>query len=190
MNDSHDYFDVEQRGTLGILRLRPSREVALSNIHYTHALLHAIERFSAESMSVLLVCVPPGNFDSERMTQFWDTARGSLPDEPVRGARHPHPPGVPTELVRLENGVVQVLRLLRRVDLFKIVAFEGEVDFDLLGLLLAFDARLCDQTTVIENRTLERGVTPGFGVLWYLAQYVGQATTLHLVLNRRSLSAD
>ena len=134
--------------------------------------------------------MPAGNFDADRMTRFWDTARGSPPDEPVLGARHPHPPGLPAQLIRLENGVVQLLRLLRRIDLFKIVAIEGEIDFDLLGLLLAFDARVCDRTTVFENRTLERGVTPGFGVLWYLAQYVGQATTSDLVLNHRSLSAE
>ena len=190
MSDSHDYFETESRGGVGILRWKPTHGVALSDIHYAHAVLEAIERFESESRSVLVVSVPRGNFSPERMERFWDTARESPPDEPVRGARHPHPVGLPKEVINLENGVIQLLRLLRRINLFKVIAVEGDVDFDLLGLLLAFEVRVCGRTTTFDNRILDRGIAPGFGVLWYLAQHVGQARMLDLVLNRRSLSAE
>jgi len=83
-----------------------------------------------------------------------------------------------------------LLRLLRKVALLKIIAVEGNVDFDLLGLMLAFDVRFCNRNSAFENRIPQRGVTPGFGIPWYLARQVGQATMLDLVLHRRSLPAD
>jgi hypothetical protein len=73
LSDSHDYFKT------------PTHGVALSDIHYGHAVLEAIERFESESRSVLVVSVPLGNSSPERMERFWDTARESPPDEPVRG---------------------------------------------------------------------------------------------------------
>lgn len=189
MSESHHYFELESRGALGILRLTPGHDVALSNLSYTQALLQAIERFESADMSVLLVCVPHGNFEAERMDRFWAAARHAPPDDPARSARYTDGFGLPKEVIHVENGVVQVLHILRRTDLLKVIAVEGNVDFDLLGLLLAFDVRFCGKTTTFHNRILDRGVTPGFGVLWYLAQHLGQARMLDLVLCRRSLTA-
>lgn len=124
------------------------------------------------------------------MESFWEVARRTPPDEGMQRARLAHSTNLPLPVLRLETGVVQLLRLLQKVNLFKIIAVEGDVDFDLLGLLLAFDVRYCSRMTAFENRILDRGVTPGFGVLWYLAQHVGQAITLDLVLHRRSLDTE
>lgn len=52
MVGSNEYFDVEDHGPLGILRIKPYRGVALSQIDYAHAVLNAIEGFESESKSV------------------------------------------------------------------------------------------------------------------------------------------
>jgi enoyl-CoA hydratase/carnithine racemase len=93
-------------------------------------------------------------------------------------------------VLRWESGVVQLLKLLQNANLFKIIAVEGNVDFDLLGFLLAFDVRFCSRTTVFENRILDRALPPGFGVLWYLTRHLGPRGTIDLVLNQRSVDAE
>lgn len=42
-----------------------------------------------------------------------------------------------------------------------IAAVQGELDFDLLGILLACPFRVCAEDTVFVNRVLEVGVSPG-----------------------------
>lgn len=190
MSSDSDFFVAEDRGSLGILRLKPYQGVALAELSYSQPLLQAIETFESEGKTLLLVCVPPGNFAPERTEPFWDSVRHAPLDARQQRARFVHSPSVPLPVARLENAVGQLLQLLQRVELFKIIAVEGNIDFDLLGLVLAFDVRFCSRTTVFENRILDRGVTPGFGVLWYLARHVGQPTTVDLVLNHRSLSAE
>ena len=90
----------------------------------------------------------------------------------------------------METAVAQLLELLRKTTLLKILAVEGIIDFDLLGLVPPFDVRFCGRATVFENRILDRGAMPGFGVLWYRTRHVGQPMALDLVLDHRSLSAE
>jgi hypothetical protein len=176
-------------GTLGILRLKPYQGVALAELSFSQPLLEAIEAFASAGKTLLLVCVP-GNLAPERLEPFWDSARQTPIDAQQERARFVHSTDVPLPVARLESAVGQLLQLLQRVNLFKILAVEGTVDFDLLGLVLVFDVRFCGRTTVFENRILDRGATPGFGVLWYLTRHVGQPTAVDLVLNHPSLNAE
>ncbi len=190
MPSSNEYFDAESDGQLGVLRIKPYRGVALSEISYAHAVLDAIQAFESESKTVLLICVPRGNLAPDRMEAFWEAARRGAPAEQNLSAPFCRSTTLPLPVLRLETGVVQLLKLLQRVKLFKIIAVEGNVDFDMFGFLLAFDVRFCSRTTVFENRMLDRAMPPGFGVLWYLARHLGQPATLDLVLNQRSIDAE
>jgi enoyl-CoA hydratase/carnithine racemase len=188
MVTSNEFFTAESYGPLGVLMIKPYRGVALSEISYSHAVLDAIEAFEKESKSVLLVCVPAGNFSPERMDTFWQSAEKS--GERETSAQFCRSTSVPLAVHRFETGVVQVLQLLQRVSLFKIIAVDGDVDFDLLGLILACDARFCARSTVFENRILKRGVTPGFGLLWFLARRLGEQAAMDLILNHELLDAE
>ncbi len=157
---------------------------------YSHAVLNAIKAFESELRSVLLVCVPSGNLAPERLDTFWETARHSKPDDRSNSAAFSHPSDLPLSVERQENGVILLLRMLHSVKLFKIIAVEGTIDFDMLGLLLAFDIRFCTRDAVFENRILDRGVAPGIGVLWCLARHLGQTDMVELVLNQRSINAE
>ncbi len=190
MPGSNDYFVAESQGRLGVLHLKPWQGVALAEMSYAHAVMDAIGAFESESKSVLLVNVPRGNFAPDRMESFWEVARQTPQDESLGSARFSRPTNVPLQVIRQENGVVQLLKLLQKTNLFKIIAVDGDVDFDLLGLLLAFDVRFCCRTTRFENRLLDRGATPGFGVLWFLVRHLGQPATIDLVLNQPSIDSQ
>lgn len=188
MANNDNYFLTDSYGSLGVLRLNPHEGAALSEISYSHAVLNAIQAFEAESKSVLLIIVPAGSFAPDRLETFWENARHGKPDERV--ARHSHPTNLPIEVERQENGVILLLELLQKTPLFKIIAVEGAVDFDMLGLLLAFNVRFCGRTTRFENRIIDRAVTPGYGVLWYLSRHLDEQVTLDLILNQRSVNSE
>jgi 2-(1,2-epoxy-1,2-dihydrophenyl)acetyl-CoA isomerase len=70
-----------------------------------------------------------------------------------------------------------------------ISACEGEVDFDLMGLLLACKFRICSADTTFINRTLRRNVAPGSGTPWFLARLLGYAKAKRLYLDEVTLTA-
>ena len=97
---------------------------------------------------------------------------------------------LPLAVLRQETAVGQLLAAIQSSNLFKVIAVEGDIDFDLLGLMLSFDVRFCSEQTVFENHIVERGVVPGFGIVWYLTRYLGIAAAVDLMLNCRRLTAD
>lgn len=116
MTDRTTFLDVEHRGALGILSMKPTASVALADMDYAHAVLEALAAVQAQGSHVRLVVVPAGNFGTERMARFWAEALGAPLDQPAVHGRLPHPVGFPAQVIRAENGVVQLLRLLRKVD--------------------------------------------------------------------------
>jgi enoyl-CoA hydratase/carnithine racemase len=71
-----------------------------------------------------------------------------------------------------------------------VAAFDGEVDFDLLGLLLACDYRICSERARLVNRVVERGISPGNALLWYLSRSLGDSQAMGLLVGGRSLDAS
>jgi hypothetical protein len=187
MSTEESYVDVEENGPLGILSLKPYRGVALANLSYSHRILDAIQKFESDKKTVLLMCIPAGNLAPERVETFWDTARHTPPAQPSRFAPVTN---LPPSVIRQETAVGQLLATLHGTSLFKVITVEGDVDFDALGLMLAFDIRYCSRDTVFENRIIDRGTVPGSGLVWYLARHLGQARTVDLILNRRQLGAE
>jgi hypothetical protein len=190
MPTSNEFFDVECHGSLGVLLIKPYQGAALSQISYSHAVLDAIKAFETESRTVLLIRIPNGNFAPERMDSLWAATEIGDDNQHHQGAQFCRPTSLPLPVLRWESGVVQLLKLLQSVNLFKIIAVDGNVDFNLLGFLLAFDVRFCSRATVFENRMLDRALPPGFGVMWYLTRLMGQQATIDLVLNQRSIDAE
>jgi hypothetical protein len=183
-------FDTEERGLLGILSLKPYQGVALADLSFSHGVVNAIKKFESDGKTVLLVCVPTDGFTPERMEPFWETASHTPPDQRSLTARYAPATNLPLSVIRLETSVGRLLTVLQSTSLFKVIAVEGDVDFDLLGLMLAFDIRFCSRQTAFENRIVDRGAVPGFGVVWYLARHLGQPATVDLILNRRNISAE
>src|SRR5882757_6928003 len=101
---NNEYLVAEDHGPLGVLLIKPYQGVALSEISYAHAVLDAIQAFEAASKSVLLVCIPRGNFAPQRMESFWDAARHCAPEEQRQSAQFCRPTTVPLSVLRLETG--------------------------------------------------------------------------------------
>jgi hypothetical protein len=183
-------FDVEQHGKIGVISLRPFQGAVLADGSFSQAIIEAAKKLESDGGSVLLVCVPAGNLAAERMEEFWKSARETPPDHRSFAGRYAPVTNLPPAVLRQETAVTQVLEVLQSTSLFKIIAVEGNVDFDLLGLLLAFDIRFCSRETAFQNRILDRGTVPGFGVLWFLTRQLGLPTTTDLVLHHQTLSAE
>jgi hypothetical protein len=190
MPANESLFDVEQHGKIGVISLRPYQGAVLADGSFSQQIIEATKKLESDGKSVLLVCVPAGNLAAERMEEFWKTARETPPDQRSLAGRYAPVTNLPLSVLRQETAVQQVLETLQSTSLFKIISVEGNIDFDLLGLLLGFEIRFCSRETVFQNHILDRGTGPGFGVVWFLARQLGLPTTTDLVLHHRNLSAE
>lgn len=78
---------------------------------------------------------------------------------------------------------------VRRPGIFVIVAFQGEIDMEFFGLLLACNYRIAEDDTVFINRFLELGIPPGAALPWLLPRNVGCARTVATLLEGERLTA-
>ena len=152
-------------------------------------LLDAGKTVEASDRQVLLCSIPRDGFSSSRVNAFWERAQADKPQVDMTRL-YPSSDPKPQSLIRMNRVAEQLVMVFHRLELLKVANFSGEVDFELLGLLLAFDYRLCDEDTVFVNRVLERDTAPGFCLQWFLTHNLGRARTLDLVLRRETLTAQ
>jgi enoyl-CoA hydratase/carnithine racemase len=121
----------------------------------------------------------------ERVDDFWRRAKKEPIDHAPFGGH-----ARPRMLAAADTAMQRSLAFLKSISAFTVAACEGEVDFDLLGLLLACRYRICAADTTFANRTLSRKLAPGSGTPWFLTRLLGYAKARRIYLDGASLSAD
>lgn len=181
-----DGFCVEDRGDLTVLQIPHKQEVFGLDQTLVHWLQAELERVRQKHTKVLLVNVPADNLSPASVDAF--RAKAST-EKPLRSFSIVDD-GRPVSLRRADYAITQLLHTIHTLDTFVVVSFDGEIDFDLFGLLLGCDYRICSDETLFVNRVLDVGVAPGTGVLWFLSRYLGYAQAHHLMVEGKSLSAQ
>jgi enoyl-CoA hydratase/carnithine racemase len=129
--------------------------------------------------------MPKDYLASKHVDAFWRRASDASIDHAPIGGR-----ALPQLVAAADASMQRSLKFLRSLVALTIGACEGEVDFDLLGLLLACKYRICTTGTMFVNRTLRRSVGPGSATPWFLARFLGIGRAREVYLTRDSLTAQ
>jgi hypothetical protein len=182
-------IDIRDSGGLVHLDFCDLRETFLTSEERLRLLLDSVKSAVCQGRQALLWSNPPDRFAPSLLDEFWKSAEKEdwYPETPR--TLYARPLTKAPSVTRLEYVVESLLQVFDQLRILKIVSFSGEVDFDILGLLLAFDVRICDENTVFVNRVLDHGTPPGGCLLWYLTHCLGRAKAMELVLEHRTISA-
>ena len=185
MSTVHDLFTVERQEDLWTVRFQPLDFMMFQRLEATEAMFALMAEAESKHGKVVRADYPAGSLSPAVVDQFWEDAQRA---PVVAGARHEPP--VPALVRNASTAIPRLIKQLRRLTTLCITSFQGEVDFDLFGIMLASNYRVCSEDTVIVNRVLERDAGPGAAVFWLLTRYLGFGMANHLLMEGKSLTAQ
>jgi enoyl-CoA hydratase/carnithine racemase len=184
--DHMDTSDVtlEDKGKILVINFKSSDKIIVSDASVMIDMWEALDQQQSHEKQIMLIRVAKDGLSPRLVDDFWMRAREAPIDHaPRRGQAMPR-------MVAAANASVQrILSFLTSVPTLTIMSLDGEVDFDLLGLPLACNYRVCTPETVFINNTLKRSASPGSGTPWFLNRIVGPDMAVRLYLDRTSLTA-
>lgn len=179
-----ELFEIREDGPVTVMTLKPTDDLIGADVEDRSSLLRALYDARLSQQKVLLLQIAEGPLSPSAVDRLWERGHASL---------EALPPGTPEEeiplLLRVRSTYEEAIAYMRETEVVIVAAFEGPIDFDLLGLLLACDYRFCADTARLVNRVIDRGVSPGNALLWYLHRAIGEPRTMELLLEGRSLTA-
>ena len=93
------------------------------------------------------------------------------------------------EATRVYNAVNQLILFIRSMNKLVIHADSGEILSLFLNLSLACDYRIICDNTVFQYPTLELGMVPKGGGIYFMSRLIGPGKTLEILLSGRDISA-
>jgi Enoyl-CoA hydratase/isomerase len=185
MTISSDFFSIERTQDLWTVRFHPLDSMMFMREDLTEAIFQLLAEIESKRVKVLLADYPAGSLAPTVVDRFWEEAnkapsvRGTLLEPPL-----------PVIVRTVSAAIPRLIKHIQRLKTFSIVSFQGEIDFDLFGVLLASNYRICSDETVFGNRVLDREFSPGSGIFWLLARYLGFAEANHILVEGKSLTAQ
>lgn len=185
MSSASDFFSIERKPDVWTVRFRPMEYMMFMSNDATEAIFKLLEEVESNRVKVLLADYPRGSLAPAVVDKFWDEANKA---PLIGGTRHEAP--LPAVVLRVKASIPRLIKHVHRLKTFSVVSFQGEIDFDLLGVLLAANYRICSDETVFVNKVLDREFSPGSGICWLLSRYLGFAEANHLLLEAKTFTAE
>lgn len=171
-------LQTEENGNLTVIHLPKVNELLDGDLNTSSSLFEAIEEAERKKQTVLWVAVPPDHCSPAVVEEYWD--RTSKDTDFGRGLFRD---AVPLSVRRAQTAVSRLLKYRSEQSALVVVSFSGEVDFDLLGLILCCDYRICTESTTFINNSLRRPTPIGAATPWLLTDYLGRGRAIDLLLS-------
>ena len=178
-------FSLEERGDVAVVRFKPRESLYTADSRAMIDAWAAMDEIQIQDKRVVIFRTPKDYLSPKIVDDFWRRAK----EAPLGHASRGEPPR-PHMVAAADISIKRSLTFLKSLPALTIVVCDGEVDFDLLGLLLACKYRICSPDTMFVNRTLRRKVGPGSATPWFLARSLGIAKTRKLYLDEVALTAN
>lgn len=182
------FWQAEEVGSFVVLRFTENSLSAVFDLNRVATLWDFFESLQAGSKRVLLILFPPQGFSPAALDQLWDYVR-QIPENEYSGWPG-YAPQAGIELGRANVAMQRFMGYVRDSRYYVIAAYSGEIDVNLLGLLLACDYRIVADHSVIINRQHPFSATPGTGVPWFLIRLLGETRTTQVLLKHARISAS
>ena len=176
---------IEDHEVFSTIRFKERDDLYISDHNAMIELWHALEKLKISNRKIIILRMPKYFLSSKVVDHFWQRVEAN-PTNPKVSYRE----SGAYLMSATDAAMHRILEQLRSITALTIGVFEGEVDFDLLGVLLACKYRICTTNTTFVNRTLKRNVPPASGTLWFLSRMIGHAKARKLYIDEASLSVE
>ncbi len=172
----HEMFSATQTDEVAVIRFRGNLLFQFSDLHLKEALFDYLHRVShSRDIKVILFLGSPDKLPRQ---------------EKIRFIRDLSLPGVDVNRVtRIYNSVNQLILMIQKIQKFVIHADNGEVGSLFMNVSLACDYRIIGDKTVFQYPTIELGLVPKGGGVFFLSRILGESKTLELLLSGDDVDA-
>ena len=176
MSLEHEMFSATQIEEVAVIRFKGNLLFQLSDLHLKETLFDHLHKVShSRDIKVILFFGSPDKIRRQETVQFF---------------RDLSQPGVDVKRVtRIYNAVNQLILLIQNIQKLVIHADTGEVGSLFMNVSLACDYRIIGDKTVFQYPTIELGLVPKGGGVFFLSHILGVSKTLELLLSGDDVDA-
>ncbi|MAT68181.1 MAG: hypothetical protein CMJ58_01520 [Planctomycetaceae bacterium] len=180
-------FRFDEHGKLTVIHLPEVNEFLDGDLSTSSSLFEAMEEAERNKQTVLWLDVPPDHCSPAVVDEYWDrTSKDTYCGSHTWRYRD----AVPLSVSRARTAISRLLKYRSEQNALVLISFSGEVDFDLLGLVLCCDYRICTESTTFVNNSLHRPTPVGAATPWHLTHYLGQGRAIEMLLQDRVFTAS
>lgn len=177
--------NVRSEGDLAFIEFLPREKLYASDNRAMIGFWNLLSESQIERKKAILFRLPKDFFAPKLVDEYWQEAARAAPEPTPYGAQYR-----PRLVGTTDTTIRRTIEYLGNLPAFTVGVVEGQVDFDLMGLMMACDYRIASSDTVFVNNTLKRSSPPGTAAPWFLTRLIGYAKTREIYLEQQSLSAQ
>jgi len=172
----HNLFNAEQIENIAVIRFKKNLIRQLTDLNIKEALFDYLHQAEDDrNIKVMLILGSPEKIRRKELIEFYNEL-----SESKSKINH---------IARIYNAINQLILLIRNMNKIVIHADSGEVLSLFLNVSLACDYRIIGDRTVFQYPTLELGLIPKGGGIFFLTKKVGAGKTMELLLAGKDISA-
>lgn len=173
------YWWIEKVDRVIVLRFRDDIALADIDMQHTWRLWEFLDRLVVGPDRVLHVQFTSTHLNHDAFVKLWEHFRRIANDTDRTRL----------ELIREDHAMQRWIAFMRDPRLFTVGAYQGELDINFLGLLLACDYRILAKDSVFVNHGRLPGTNHGTAVPWLLTRILKPGDVLQILLSCERLSA-
>lgn len=172
----HNLFSAKQTDDIAIISFKKNMIRQLTNLSLKEPLFDYLNKTSVDKgIKVVLMFGSPDKIKSEELIEFYYELAKDKSDK--------------YNITRIYNAINQLILMIRGMKKIVIHADSGEILSLFLNVSLACDYRIVGERTVFHFPTLELGLVPKGGGIFFMAKKIGESKTLELLLSRKDITA-
>lgn len=172
----HNLFSAKQTDDIAIISFKKNMIRQLTNLSLKEPLFDYLNEASSDKgIKVVLIFGSPDKIKSKELIKFYYELSKDKSDK--------------YNITRIYNAINQLILTIRGMKKIVVHADSGEILSLFLNVSLACDYRIVGDRTVFHFPTLELGLVPKGGGIFFMAKKIGESKTLELLLSGKNITA-
>jgi 2-(1,2-epoxy-1,2-dihydrophenyl)acetyl-CoA isomerase len=176
LNVEHNLFSAKQTDDIAIISFKKNLIRQLTNLSLKEPLLDYLNKVSDDKgIKVVLMFGSPEKIKSEELIEFYGELSDAKSDI--------------YNITRIYNAINQLILMIRGIKKMVIYADSGEILSLFMNVSFACDYRIIGERTVFQFPTLDLGLVPKGGGIFFMTKKIGESKTLELLLSGKDITA-
>lgn len=176
LNVEHNLFSAKQTDDIAIISFKKNLIRQLTNLSLKEPLFDYLNEASGDKgIKVVLMFGSPEKIKSEELIEFYCELSDAKSDI--------------YNITRIYNAINQLILMIRGIKKMVIHADSGEILSLFMNVSFACDYRIIGDRTVFKFPTLDLGLVPKGGGIFFMTKKIGESKTLELLFSGKDITA-
>jgi len=177
LNVEHNLFSAKQIDNIAIVSFKKNLIRQLTKVYLKELLFDYLHEVSDDKgIKIVLILGSPEKIRGKELIEFYGELSG--------------PTSHIYDIARIYNAINQLILIIHGINKMIIHADNGKVLSLFLNISLACDYRIIGDKTLFQFPTLELGLVPKGGGIFFLTQKIGSYKTWELLLSGKDITAQ